>query len=223
MYLTYEYLESLAPCSEGAAWFKEKYPNGAELLDIINDPKTRKEFLHWGFEHLRINAEEREAYYKRLNINVEDVRTIYESNDISNSSYVTGSRVVTDSTYVFESSRVTNSTNIKKGKFITDANKVYHSSFVTNSERIYNSTNITDSKNIISSEYVVDSHSILNGYMITDSKYVSGFVPGRSSDISNSSFIFECRGLKNCLFCSSLQDKEYYLFNKYIGEKQTVL
>ncbi len=219
MYLTREILDKYNACETGVNWFNENYPNGAELIDIINNPKTKKEFLHWGFSHFVSSEEEKQAYYTRLKIINCNIDTIYKSHNITNSSFVIDSNNVEDSEYVFSSSRIDSSNNISSSKIVTGGSCVYNSSFVTDSSRVLGSVNVTDSNNILNSEYVVGSGSVINSNMVTDSYFVSGVVQGRSMDITDSAFVFECKNIDSCLFCSKLEGKSYQLFNKPISEK----
>ena len=62
MFLTLETLKRLNACEQGTKYIERFYPNGAELIDIINDKHISKEFLHWGREHLTVSEEELRAY-----------------------------------------------------------------------------------------------------------------------------------------------------------------
>ena len=68
MILTKEILEKYDACSQGVKWFERTFPNGGELIDVINHRYTDKQFLHWGFTNLTVSEEEKAAYYKKLNI-----------------------------------------------------------------------------------------------------------------------------------------------------------
>lgn len=219
MYLTKEILDKYNACQIGIDWFNEHYPDGAELIDIINNPKTKKEFLHWGFSHFASSDEEKQAYYNRLKIVDCDVDTIYKSHNITNSSFVVDSNTVEDSKYVFSSSRVESSNNVSSSKIVTGSSCIYNSSFVTDSHEVLGSVNVTDSNNILNSEYIVGSGSVINSNMVTDSYFVSGVAQGKSMDITDSAFVFECKNVDSCIFCSNLEGKSYHLFNKPISEK----
>lgn len=219
MYLTKEILDKHNACGAGVDWFNENYPGGAELTEVINNPKANREFLHWGFSHLTTSEEEKLAYYNRLKIVNCNPDTIYKSHNINNSDYVIDSCHIIDSNYIFSSSKIDGSSNVIGSKVVTNSNKIYNSSFVTDSERVLGSVNVTDSTNIVNSDYVVGSVNVFNGNMITDSYFVSGIAPGRCMDVTDSAFVFECKNVKNCLFCANISDKEYYLFNKPIAEK----
>ena len=219
MYLTREILDKHNACGQGVTWFNENYPNGAELIELINNPKTRTHLLHWGFSHLNTSEEEKQAYYNRLKIIDCNTDTIYKCHNITHSDYVVDSYNIEDSSYIFSSSRVEESNNVSNSKIVVQSGCVYNSSFVTNSNRVLGSINVTDSWNVVNSEYVVGSKSVINGNMITDSYFVGGLAQGRCMDVTDSAFIFECKNIKNCLFCTNIEDKEYQLFNKPISER----
>lgn len=219
MYLTREILDKHNACGIGVNWFNENYPNGVELIELINNPKIKREFLHWGFSHLNTSEEERQAYYNRLKIIDCNTDTIYKCHNITHSDYIVDSYNIEDSSYIFSSSRVEESNNVSNSKIVAQSGCVYNSSFVTNSNRVLGSINVTDSWNVVNSEYVVGSKSVINGNMITDSYFVGGLAQGRCMDVTDSAFIFECKNVKNCLFCTNIEDKEYQLFNKPISER----
>ena len=214
MYLTREILDKHNACGQGVAWFVEHYPDGAELIEIINDKRVNVPFLHWGFQHLTVSEEERQAYYTRLKIDVPYPWSVYQCRDVSNSSYISDSEKVSDSSFVFGSKNVNESNNISHSKIVDGSDCVYNSFLVTNCYGVVDSKNITDSTNIVCSEFVVGSHGVFNGNMITDSNFVSAFTKGGVRDITDSSFIMSCSNLKNCLFCEGISDKEYHIFNK---------
>ena len=62
MFLTIDVLRRLNACEQGIKYVERFYPNGVELVDIINDRHINKDFLHWGREYLTVNATEMEAY-----------------------------------------------------------------------------------------------------------------------------------------------------------------
>ena len=68
MFLTLEILERYNACEKGKEWFTHFFPNGGELMDVIQHRFVHPETLHWGFANLITTQEEREAYYKKLAI-----------------------------------------------------------------------------------------------------------------------------------------------------------
>ena len=214
MFLTLEILERYNACKVGKDWFTHFFPNGGELMDVINHRFVDPEILHWGFTNLTTTAAEKEAYYAKLKIDCVDCSTIYHCNDITNSKWVTRSSNVSLSEYIFGSQDVDACDNVLSSNNVQDSHQVFNSEFVYNSQAILGSKNINDSSNIVNSDYVVRSHSVYNSANVTGSAFVTGFAFGRSKHIKNSRFVEECSNIKNCLFCRGISDAEYMMFNK---------
>lgn len=219
MYLTLEILEKHGACGEGVAWFKRHYPEGGELIDVINNPKAAPHLLHWGFNNLNTSLEEQEAYRAKVGIDCGEMNfSIYESDNVKNSYYISRCSNVENGQYIFRSKNITNSTNVTGSELIEDSDRIYDSSFVFDSQKVLYSKNVTSSNRVINSDYVLNSNDISNGSAITNSHFVNGFTLGSSKNINDSWFIFQGQNLSNCLFCSQLKDAEYCLFNKPINK-----
>lgn len=220
MFLTLETLEQYRACESGKKWFARHFPEGGELIDVISHKYVTPEILHWGYTHLTTTEEEREIYWQKLNIDVAERWTIYESDHIVDSSYVTRSSKVRSSSYIFSCKDVVDSNNISGSKNIERSRQVFNGEFVYDSEKVYLSKNINQSLNVINSDYVVRSSSILNCAVITNSHYVHSLIVGRTKQIKDSAFITDCYNLKSCLFCTNIHDSEYMLFNQPIDPDQ---
>lgn len=216
MYLTLDILERFGACDSGKKWFARYFPNGGELIDIISHKYATPEILHWGFHNFTTTPEEQEAYWVRLNVNVPNRCTIYESDNITDSCYVSRSSNITNSNFVFSSAEVSNSNDIMGSQTVEDSNQVFISEFVYGSNKVYYGKNITESTNIVNSDYVVRSRSVMNSAVVTDSCFVSALDSGRTKNIKNSAFIYECINMKRCMFCSGIDNGENLLFNKPI-------
>lgn len=220
MFLTLDTLERYNACENGKKWFARYFPNGGELMDVITHKYVTPEVLHWGYTHLTTTEEEREIYWQKLKVDVQDRWTIYESDNITNSSYVTRSSRVKDSEYIFGCKDVVESKNISSSKNIERSKQVFSAEFVYDSEQVMHSKNVNQSVNIINSDYVIRSSSVLNSAVVTNSHYVHSLVAGRTKQIKDSAFIADCSNLKNCLFCTGIHDSEYMLFNQPIDPDQ---
>ncbi len=214
MFLTNKILKQYEACENGIKWFDRHFPNGAELIDVINHRTTTPEFLHWGYSHLVTTEEEKEAYWAKLNVHCDNIRTVYKSNDVADSEWVSCSSQVEGSAYVFSSKEVYSSADVLSSSSVQDSRKIYDSEFVYSSNRIYLSQNVTNSHNIVHSNYVVNSHSVMNSAAVTNSAFVDGWLPGGSKQIKDCRFIMECTNLKHSLFCHRINDGEYMIFNK---------
>lgn len=223
MFVNKEVLEQYHACGAGLSWFERYFPNGAELIDVINHKYVSTHTLHWGFANLPTSDEEKAAYKKKLNINCgKQSDTIYFSNNISDSEYVSHSFEVDNSQFVFYSSHVQNCNNILRSNTVENSSLVYSSDFVFDSNKVLNGRNVNASQSIINADYVINSHHVYGATAITNSAYVGGFGLnfGETNQIKDSYFISNCRNLQNCLFCYGINDKNYILFNKQIDEMQ---
>ena len=220
MFLTLEILEQYGACENGKKWFARYFPDGGELIDVITHKYVTPEVLHWGYTHLATTVAEQEAYWNKLEVNAPHRWSIYESDKITNSTYVSRCSRVKDSTYVFSSKDIIESHNISSCANVERSNQIFGSEFVYDSAEVCQSNNINQSVNIVNSDYVVRSSSIMNSAVVTNSHYVYGLVTGHTRQIKGSAFITDCRNLKNCLFCAYIENGEYLLFNKPIDPDQ---
>lgn len=218
MYITQEMLENNNACREGQAWFKRHYPNGAELIDVINNRTVSEVFLEWGIKNLHPSEVEWQAYYNKKQINCGEYnKTIQKSKQVFNSQDVLNSENVNDSYFIFESQDILNSKNILLCEIIENSSEIFNSQYVYDSLQVFDSQNITNSKNIVESIYIVDSSNILNAENIKKSHYIMGYSK-KTKGIQGSYFVADCENLSNCIFCHGIKDKGYYLFNESIDE-----
>lgn len=221
MFVTKEILEKYNACGSGLKWFERRFPNGGELIDVINHPKIDMHTLHWGYTNLPTSAEEQAAYRKVLNIEDNDqVDTIAYSDNVSHSMFVSRSSRVEESTFVFGSEDITNSENISESKMVQRSKRIYNSDFVYDSERVINGNNINLSTGVVNSNYIINSHNIMNAANVIESQFVVDIVFDGTKNIKNSAFINHCSNLNHCLFCHGVSNGDYLLFNKQITEAE---
>jgi hypothetical protein len=216
MFLTLETLEQYNACEKGKEWFAHFFPNGGELKEVLSHRFITPEILHWGYTHLTTSSEEKEIYWKKLNIECDNIFTIYHSDNIKNSEWISHSSNVTDSAYVYSSNDIATSNNILASKDISDSQQIFGSEFVYSSKQIVHCKNVTSSYNIVSSDYIVNSHSIMNSAAVTNSAFVDAWLAGSTRQIKDCRFIMECTNLKHSLFCHKISDGEYMIFNKQV-------
>jgi hypothetical protein len=220
MFITVDILKQNKACSPGIKWFERHFPNGAELIDVINHPKVDRQTLHWGYANLITTDEEKVAYRKKLAIETSAEWTIYESDHVINCLYVTRSSGIKNSDYIFGSEGVTNSKNVMSSNMVENSSQIFSSNFVYDSKQVTCSKNITNSINIVNSDYIINSISVMNAASVMDSQIVHGLAPGKTRQIKNSIFISECENIDHCLFCTGIKDAEYMLFNEKIDAMQ---
>ena len=221
MYITKETLERYGACGSGLKWFERTFPNGAEIIDVINHKYADKHFLHWGFINLATTEEEKEAYRKKLKINCGNANySICSSDNVAGCSYVIHSSYVDGCEHVFYSNDVKDSNDILRSNNVENSKLIYGSDFVYDSERVINGKNINASTAIVNSEYIVNSHCIFGATNIKNSAYISDIGFAETKQISDSYFISGSKNLNHCLFCFGIENQSYQLFNKPIDETE---
>lgn len=220
MFLTLDILERYGACESGKKWFARNFPKGAELIDVITHKTATPEILHWGYNHLTTNEAEREAYWKKLEVVTLDRDSIYNSDHVSDCTYVSRSSKVKLSNFIFNSIDIYDSNNVSSSRNVEHGHQVLSSEFVYYGEQIMHSKNVNECTNIINSDYVVRSTSVMNSAVVTDSHYIHGLAAGQTRQIKNSAFIFNCQNIKNCMFCTGIHDVDYQLFNQPIDPDQ---
>lgn len=220
MFLTLDTLIKLQACAAGQKWFARYFPNGAELIEVINHPKIDKETLHWGYSNLSTNEEEKAAYLKKLNINCDNTSSIYLSDNIEDCEFVANSSNIDHSEYVFNCEEVKDSSNIANSTTVERSEGIFNSEFVYDCKHVCNGKNINHSSNIVNSHYVVNSKHILNCSSIVNSQFITDLFIGSTERIKNSTFITSCHDLDHCLFCTNVSHVEYLLFNKPVSKEE---
>jgi hypothetical protein len=194
MFITVDILKQNKACSPGIKWFERHFPNGAELADVINHKYADKQTLHWGYANLNTSDEEKQLYRAKLNINCGDFDyTIYESDNVVDSSYVTHSSNVENSNYIFRSEDVDDSHNILQSKVVERSEQVYASEFVYDSNKVVQSKNVTESNNIICADYIIKSNHIYNAASIKNSAFICDVIPDKTKRINGSYFVSSCQ------------------------------
>ena len=131
MYITLDILVRRGACQEALDFFAKHYPNGIEMIDIINARHIPTHFLHWGYQHLDPNREEVEAYWKK--VDVVDSDGVHESVQVYNSTIVSGSKNIHNSNEIYKSENVNNCEYIVGSEFVDNSENVGLSEFIDNS------------------------------------------------------------------------------------------
>lgn len=218
MFINEQILKQYGADDEETKYFSSFFPNGAELVDVLSNSSLEIYFLHWLISHFTTTNEEKAQYLKTVKIECDSPRTVFESDNVTDSSWVSRSSNIKKSEYIFSSQNITSSSNILLSEDVINSSQIFGSEFIYSSKQILHSKNITNSNNIVCSDYVVNSHSVMNSAAITNSAYVDSWSPGGTKQIKNCRFIMDCQNLKNSLFCHKICDKEYMMFNQKIDE-----
>lgn len=209
MYLTLEILQKRGACQEALDFFAKHYPDGAELIDLIEKAHLPEDFLHWGFYWLEANDAEKKAYLSKMHI-TGSVSVLY-SKDVFESYSISHSCNVTYSERVKHSKNVTGSKCIYDSNYIDNCEGVWKSFMVSNGDRVLEGKNVTNSKEVIKSSYVQNSSGVFQSENIVNCTAI-----WKSSNLTDCGFCSNCINLKNSLFCDQQSNGEYLLFNKPI-------
>lgn len=220
MFLTHDILVKHGACGKGLKWFDRYFPDGGELMDVIQHKYVSPHILQWGYTNLPSTADEKKAFIEKLNINCANPSTVYESYNISNSSFVSDSHDIENSDYIYDSFDIDGSKWVCDSDNVSNSIDVSGSSFVYDGYRVVNCKNVTNSHNIVNSDYIIESFDVINASGVTKSAFINSLTPERTRRISNCYFVNEGNDLDHCLFCSQISDKSYHLFNQPITETQ---
>lgn len=193
MFVNKELIAYLNGCEKGYKLFEKLYPNGAEVMEILDNKKIPKSIFHWGKENLNVSEEEIQKYLQVCKIinstNVSFSEKVFDSNDVERSSNIVESNSVLKSQDVYNSSAVVNSDSITKSSGVSQSKQV------------------TFSKNIISSNQIINSTNVIKSNSITRSNNII------SSELATlCSFLLKCKKIINCHFSSFLVNCEYCFF-----------
>ena len=211
MFITLDILQKRGACQEYLDFFQKHYPDGVEMLYMIEQGHMPYHALHWGYKWLDPNEEEIAAYWKK--VAVVDSEGVDESDHVTNSRIIVASSRITDCHDIIDSKDVTSSHQIRNSEFVADSSFISGSSFIDNSLRILNSKNVDNSCEVVDSIYVINSSGVMDSTNVVD-----GHTIWRSKDLTNCGFCFDCANLTNSLFCLNTENGEYLLFNKPIDK-----
>ena len=211
-----EQLQKLHACQQGIDFIQEKYPDGVELIELINDPQVPNSFLHWGYQYIPASEEEVLEYFKRMVIT--DSVNVQFSRNVDKSKVVIKSKNVVASEYIYESSDVDFSSNIIGSSLVSGSRNIYKSELINKGTKLFKA---------IQSDHVGFAYNII-GCINSSNLYLCKYVEDSSwlikcQDLINSHFCVQCADSKNLLLCScfntgNLHDdgNKYYIFNQEV-------
>lgn len=211
MYITLDILQKRGACQEALDFFAKHYPDGVEMLHIIEKGHIPAHFLHWGYQYLDPNEEEKSAYWAK--VRVTNSMGVHQSTDIADSSLIADSSFIERCEAIYRSTQISDSSYVVGSDYVYNSNYIGMSSFVESSERVMNSKNITDGRHVYASNYAVRAVSIFESNNIMDSHII-----WKSENLTDCGFCFGCHNVKHALFCEGQADAEYLLFNKPIDQ-----
>ena len=89
MFITVDILQKRGACQEYLDFFASHFPDGVEMMQMIEQGHLSYHALHWGYKWLDPNEEEVAAYWKR--VRVENSEGVDESDHITNSKIISHS------------------------------------------------------------------------------------------------------------------------------------
>lgn len=211
MFITVEILQQRGACQEYLDFFAKHYPDGVEMLHMIERGHLPFYALHWGYQHLDPNEEEVAAYLEK--ISVVDSTGVFESDHVYSSNLVSKSSQVDKSEGVYNSKNITNSTYVSDSEYVDDSKLIGISSYIDNSERVIKGRNIVGSSEVYDCDYIMYSHATYMSNNIVNGHYVL-----KGNNLTECYFCVDCANLNNALFCQGVTDGEYLLFNKPIDK-----
>ena len=214
MFLRPEDLLKYGSCYQGYSFMSRYFPDGVELTELMQHKYMTDEFLHFGFDNFTTSDEEKELYYRLLNIQVDNPASIYHCRNVNNSYIVAQSKDVTNSSHIKDCSDIDKGYYIMSSDNVENSQKIAFSSFVYDSAFVQSALNVTNSINIVGAKYIVDSSSILDSENIVNSKWLR-----RCKNAEDSYFCADCHDIKHAMFCNGVGG-EYLLFNKPVDPKQ---
>lgn len=210
MFVNNEILEKYGACASGKEFINRLYPNGVEILDLLDNKHVPVEILHWGAKFLPVSEEELRKYEQYICVQnstnclesekVFSSKNIYKSKNIDNSEFIKYSRDISNS------KKITNSVDIFESSYVNNSEKIEYSTKIINSKSISNCINIINSSDISNSNNLSKCYSLkyCNTVLKSDFCELVGF----------SSFLTGCSKM---LFCTSLTSESLMLFNKPIS------
>lgn len=128
MFINKELIAYLNGCEKGYKLFEKLYPNGAEVMEILDNKKIPKSIFHWGKENLNVSEEEIQKYLQVCKIinstNVSFSEEVFDSNDVERSSNIVESNSVLKSQNIYNSSAVVNSDSVTKSSGVSQSKQV---------------------------------------------------------------------------------------------------
>lgn len=191
------------------AFLAKYYPNGGDLLKILQNVKKKDEQLSYAFSVLNfLDLSEQDRRELQELLQIHNSIHLYNSFNIENSINITYSKNVSNSSFIFFSENVTNCDNCSTINNCSDSSFLYMSDFCEESNYLIESKSCKKSSNIIKSVMILDSIDLCNcNNIIRGGQLVNC---DRTKDTYFSSW---CNKLNFSFFCSRVQG-DYLLFNE---------
>lgn len=212
MFVNEEILKKYDPCDVGLRFMRKFYPDGVEVINLLDNQHVPLDILHWGAENLPVSNEEMNKYYEVCKIY--NSKNCHESKEVEHSSYIYKSEKIFSSKKITKSKNVRYSEDVSYSKNISNSLMVVHSSNIEKSKFVNFGININNSFYISNSTDVNFSSNIKESISL-ERCHIAWKIRD-CEDVIFSSFIEKGRQL---LFCSNLSCENLKCFNKPIDKK----
>lgn len=210
-----EKLKDLEGYDEFAQWF-EGFFGGKDFSvgDVLNHPAVTPDILHWLYQFVGLNRQEKELYWSKLKIEGDPVGDgiVFCDNVGKHCHIVCRSSNVNTSTYVFGSGMVDKSQNVLESSYVDGSHHVYYSNFVYDSGYVTGCDNVTKSFYCANSRFVVSSKSVVESENVQNSEFIDN-----CRNVTSSEFCGQCEDVDHCLLCFGVKGKSYCVFNREVS------
>lgn len=207
MKVTVELLTKLKACKHGFDLLK-KYPNGATLIELSEDPDIELDDFYYARHYFLLNDEEMKIYNAKCHLegcNEHVLRSSYVTKGL----WIYNSTHIENCSYISNCENVVNSVEIVNSIDITDSKNVINSKIIKYSTNVADSDNIFNSENVLNSSYINWSKCINSSLLLDECQFCY-----KSRDCKDCYFCGFVEGGRHCIFCNNLSNAEYQIFNQ---------
>lgn len=196
-------------------WFREFMGDkNFSPMDIITHPAATPDILHWAYQYIGFNRDEKCAYWNVLNVQGDPIEDgiVFCDNVGEFCHIVCRSSDVQNGVYIFGSKSVRASQNVLESAYVDGSHNVYYSNFVYDSDHVMSCDNVNESfvcarsKFVVKSKSIIDCENVENSWFLDDCK-----------NVKFSEFCGRCKNIDHCLLCYGLEDKSYCVFNQEVS------
>lgn len=218
MFLSKELLEKYRAPITQIEQFAQRYPNGIEVLDFLDENKqnsSKRDFVDmcfWG--HIHLPYEDCELEKMKEILQIDTSTRVWSSHNIFESDSVSLSMGVTKSAHIENSREIENSLYVNLSRRVENSQFVWQSGQVRKSSFISESWEIEKCADVYGSDYCFSSNHILLSNKCRKSE---GLI--ECNNVEHSAYSSKLENCSYCLFCTELGDKKFHIFNQEVSSK----
>lgn len=213
MKITRDLLVKLRACQQGLDLL-EKYPDGATLTELAEDPDVTLEDFYFARHYFNFSDEEMEIYNRHCHLE-ECGGHVLRSSNVKKSNWVYNSQDIERCEYVGHSEKVRDSREISNSIDVNTSENVINSKIVKYSDNVADSDNIFNSENVINSSYINWCGVINSSFMLDDCQFMY-----KCRNTKDSYFCGFVENSNHCIFCNNISDAEYQIFNHEVTQAE---